>query len=77
MKYDSKQLELNLNALNNNKEITTQQYHKICGAIEMVEAMLKAAKETEQKEAEEAEKENAIENSNDASMDSSKKQKAA
>lgn len=54
MKYDSKQLELDLRSLRHNQEITMQQYHKICGAIEMVEAMHKNALEAEQKAAEEA-----------------------
>ena len=49
MKYDSNQLEIDLKALNHNKNITMQQYHKICGAIEIVEAMLKNALEDEQK----------------------------
>lgn len=67
MKYDSKQLELDLRALRHNKEVTMQQYHKICGAIEMVEAMHKNAVETEQKEAEEAK---GAETSEAATMDS-------
>lgn len=67
MKYDSKQLELDLRALNHNKEVTMQQYHKICGAIEMVEAMHKNAVETEQKEAEEAK---SAETNEAATMDS-------
>lgn len=53
MKYDSSQLEIDLKALTHNKEITMQQYHKICGAIEIVEAMLKNAIEYEQEKADE------------------------
>ncbi len=59
MKYDSKQLELDLGALRHNRDVTMQQYHKICGAIEMGEAMKKNALEAEQAEQaklEEAEK---------------------
>jgi len=51
MQYDSNQLSQELAALHQNKEVAFQQYHKICGAIEMVEAMQKRALETE-KEAE-------------------------
>lgn len=54
MKYDSTQLDLDLRALRHNKEVTMQQYHKICGAIEMVEAMHKNALEAEQKASDEA-----------------------
>lgn len=53
MKYDSKQLELELGALRHNRDITLQQYNKICGAIEMVEAMLKTISDEELKAAKE------------------------
>jgi len=59
MKYDSKQLEMELIALRHNRDVTSQNFHKICGAIEMVEAMHKQALENEQAEQaklEEAEK---------------------
>lgn len=67
MKYDSNQLELDLRALRHNKEVTMQQYHKICGAIEIVEAMYKNALEAEQKAAEETK---AAETNDAATMDS-------
>lgn len=47
MTYDSNQFAREIAALTHNKEIAFQQYHKICGAIEMVEAMQKTALETE------------------------------
>jgi hypothetical protein len=57
MKYDSNQFASEIAALTHNKEIAFQQYHKICGALEMVQAMQKAAldheKEVEEKIAEE------------------------
>lgn len=56
MKYDSKQFELDLGALKHNLAITKENYHKICGAIEITEAMLKNALEQEAKDAEEAKK---------------------
>lgn len=49
MQYDSNQLSVEINALKQNKEIALQQFHKICGAIEMVEAMHKKACELEKK----------------------------
>lgn len=67
MMYDSTQLDLDLRALRHNKEVTMQQYHKICGAIEMVEAMHKNALEAEQKAVEEAK---AAETNDAATMDS-------
>jgi hypothetical protein len=60
MKYDSNQISLELKALAHNKDLTFQQYHKICGAIEMLEAMQKTALQGEK---EEQEKINAEENS--------------
>ena len=50
MQYNSHQLSMELSALNQNKEIAFQQYHKICGAIEMVQAMHKTALEHEKAE---------------------------
>lgn len=54
MKYDSKQIEMELMALRHNRDITKENFHKICGAIELAEAMHKNALEQEAKEAEEA-----------------------
>jgi hypothetical protein len=59
MKYDSEQLSRELASLYHNKELAFQQYHKVCGAIEMVEAMQKLtieAEKAEQAKLEEAEK---------------------
>lgn len=50
MKYDSNQLSMELVSLNHNKELAFQQYHKICGAVEMLEAMQKTALEHEKEE---------------------------
>lgn len=54
MTYDSKQIEMELMALRHNRDITKENFHKICGAIELAEAMHKNALEQEAKEAEEA-----------------------
>ena len=56
MRYDSKKFEMDLAALKHNREVTKENYHKICGAIEITEAMLKNCLEQEAKEKEEAEK---------------------
>ena len=50
MKYDSNQLSKELASLYHNKELAFQQYHKVCGAIEMVEAMQKQIIESEKEE---------------------------
>ena len=50
MMYDSNQLSRELASLYHNKELAFQQYHKVCGAIEMVEAMQKLAIEAEKAE---------------------------
>ena len=56
MKYDSNQFAKEIASLTYNKDIAFQQYHKICGAIEMVEAMQKTALETEKEVQAEKEK---------------------
>lgn len=48
MKYDSKQISKELEVLRHNKDLAFQQYHKICGAIEMLEAMHKEILQDEQ-----------------------------
>ena len=50
MKYDSNQLSQEMKALQNNKELVFQQYHKISGAIDLLEAMHKKALEFEKEE---------------------------
>jgi|APFre7841882654_1041346.scaffolds.fasta_scaffold191583_3 hypothetical protein len=71
MTYGSQQLSSELSALNQNKEIAFQQYHKICGAIEMVEAMQKICLENEKAlQAKKDEEEKAAEINNAATMDS-------
>lgn len=55
MKYDSTQFNMDLTALKHNREVTKEQHLKICGAIEIVEAMLKNCLEQEAKDREEPE----------------------
>jgi hypothetical protein len=43
---------MELGALHHNKELAFQQYHKICGAIEILETMQKNVLEHEKSEAE-------------------------
>lgn len=49
-KYDSNQLAQEIASLKSNKETFSQQYHKTCGAIEMLEAMQKRALESEKED---------------------------
>lgn len=51
MKYDLNQIKLELAALNRNKDMAFQQYHKICGAVEILESMAKFLSEEEEKAA--------------------------
>jgi hypothetical protein len=39
MKYDSKQISIELEQLNKEKEIALEQYYNICGAIKVLERM--------------------------------------
>lgn len=50
MKYDSQQLGKELGSLYYNKEVAFQQYHKVCGAIEVLEAMQKESLNAEKEE---------------------------
>lgn len=54
MSYDSKKFEMDLAALRHNRDVAKEHFHKICGAIEITEAMLKACLEAEEKAAAEA-----------------------
>ena len=49
MKYDLNQIKIEITALNTSKEMILQQFHKVCGAIELLEAMEKNLSSCEEK----------------------------